>query len=445
MANVALTAIATMSARGMVTPLNQIQLAAQRAGASIKGIGGGGTGRSSALYEIMVIMRELSRGNFSRLPGSISILLSRFNALKYVLNPLVILFGAVATGAFFVVRSFVRIAETERYLASVTDMTNKKLTDQADAFRNIKTELQSFADWLKKVENHEASVTDEVQEGLKAMRERAAFEKDLAREKGASPKEIAAMDLKDANQELQYVTTQKLMLRRALEQDEDAASAAAVAAKGYELSAGGRSAHHKAGTAGKILDAVQDAMETQTKTILDPDAMRRNAAMGIAGNTYKSVPLDKNDLINVEVDGKKLTLSLQQAADAFDKISAIDDEIASKQKEYNDLLNDKKQKTEKDVRELDELSKQTRELTDHRDNLLKYGDQIASNKHGQMVHGHVSSLQQIGAYTSGAVDIQHQQLRALNKIVHNTGHTGAGMGGGSAHIDAIHFGGAWSK
>ena len=65
---------------------------AARTGANIQsglagGHGGyGGTGMSGILRELIVIPREIMSGNFSRVPGSITLLAQRMGLLKYVIK-----------------------------------------------------------------------------------------------------------------------------------------------------------------------------------------------------------------------------------------------------------------------------------------------------------------------------------------------------------------------
>jgi hypothetical protein len=56
-----------------------------------------------------------------------------------------------------------------------------------------------------------------------------------------------------------------------------------------------------------------------------------------------------------------------------------------------------------------------------------------ANAPNKMVHGHVSELQKVGAYTTGAVDIAHRQLSVLHKIEKNTGHLGNNLGSAGGH------------
>lgn len=68
-----------------VKDMKSVQAVAASAGAAVRRnmeLGGAHSGSSGALREIAVLMREISRGNISRIPGSLSILLGQLGVLK---------------------------------------------------------------------------------------------------------------------------------------------------------------------------------------------------------------------------------------------------------------------------------------------------------------------------------------------------------------------------
>lgn len=73
----------------------RVDLAAERAKAA-RGAAGGMS--SQASFEAIVLLRELGRGNFSRIPGSLSLMLQRLGLMKYLLNPIVGIVAGLAIG-----------------------------------------------------------------------------------------------------------------------------------------------------------------------------------------------------------------------------------------------------------------------------------------------------------------------------------------------------------
>lgn len=54
--------------------------------------------KSGAMREALVLIRELSNGNFTRVPGSASLLIQQLGLLKYILNPIVGIIAGIAAG-----------------------------------------------------------------------------------------------------------------------------------------------------------------------------------------------------------------------------------------------------------------------------------------------------------------------------------------------------------
>lgn len=84
-----LMAIISANADPMRRELAAVQAMASRAGVNIqRNLGGGGmhSGSSGIIRESLVLMREISAGNFTKVPGSFSILLQRMGILNLILR-----------------------------------------------------------------------------------------------------------------------------------------------------------------------------------------------------------------------------------------------------------------------------------------------------------------------------------------------------------------------
>lgn len=83
----ALLAVIGANADPMKRELAAVQRMAQQAGVSLKtNLNGGHAGQSGIIRETLVLMREISRGNFTRVPGSLSILLQKMGVLNLILR-----------------------------------------------------------------------------------------------------------------------------------------------------------------------------------------------------------------------------------------------------------------------------------------------------------------------------------------------------------------------
>jgi hypothetical protein len=83
----ALMAVISADANPMRRELAAVQRMARQAGADIQsGLGGGGRANTGAIAETVVLLRELMRGNFSRVPGSLTLLAQRLGLLKFMIR-----------------------------------------------------------------------------------------------------------------------------------------------------------------------------------------------------------------------------------------------------------------------------------------------------------------------------------------------------------------------
>src|SRR5277367_2087217 len=84
-----LRALITGDASNLQKTLKDMEAVARRTGASIQksmqapSVHAGGSG---AIRETLVLLREMGRGNWTRVPGSLSILISQLGLLKFVVR-----------------------------------------------------------------------------------------------------------------------------------------------------------------------------------------------------------------------------------------------------------------------------------------------------------------------------------------------------------------------
>lgn len=78
---------------------------------------------SLAMREFVTIGRELSAGNFTRLPGSISLLAQSFGLLNYIINPVTIGIGALTLGVYEYVKAVNSATEENNRFANTLSTT----------------------------------------------------------------------------------------------------------------------------------------------------------------------------------------------------------------------------------------------------------------------------------------------------------------------------------
>lgn len=498
--------------------IRNIERMSRDAGVNIqRNMEGGGVvhGRAGALREVVVILREISRGNWSRVPSSLSILLGQTGLLgkifkdnaaqanilaqalaqksakstlaalaakevadasvkagtsmarvseetwlaigadkqkaasalleagadrtkavaareaatamkaeglatRFSIGPLgwaALAVVALGTAMFFTVKHILKLQEETKKLADLMDTTTVKFSEQSKALKEAAEGAQAFSDWLETLADNEDTLASKTERGLKMLRERAKFERELAQENGASKKQLAEMEIAEAQKELELVTIAKLQARRQVEEDESAAREAESNVKSNTEANGARAAliAEKSATAGKIVDEIKAQMKAGiTETVAgDP--------FGQLGGIPKTVTRAANGNDKFPVKGMP-DMSLNEAMANFNKLTGEGDSLAATQKQLADVLNQKKKLTEKDNTELTRLTSQSNELSDELGIKKQFLPKIAEAEKGHFVHGTVNSNQQIGAFAASAnyvTTTAHTHLAVAQKTLNH--------------------------
>jgi hypothetical protein len=101
-------------------------------------------GLSGVMRESLVLIREISRGNWTRVPGSLSILLGQLGLLRYILNPITIGFAALGLSVYEYVRQIIRAREAQKDFNQLMDTTHSKFTLVAQSMRTASDEAANF-------------------------------------------------------------------------------------------------------------------------------------------------------------------------------------------------------------------------------------------------------------------------------------------------------------
>lgn len=425
----------------MKAELASLEAAAKRAGATLQrsienpaGAGGGHGGvRSGALRETLVLLREIGRGNWTRVPGSFSILVSQLGLLKYLLSPIALGLGAVGIAAYAVWRGLSAAAEAAKNFGDLFDFN--KFSKQAAVMREVAIQAQEFDDWLNKLARSEESLTHKIEEQLRVMRERHHLQREIASKRGASELALTGMDIAQLQKEIALLDAAKKSVAAKYESDKSAAIAAENQLEAFltKRKAMAEVAGESSGVMGRVIDAIKSRMSTDEFDTLVPFRNRAGEIVGMR-NTGEKRKANANDVFDIEVEGKKFKLSLNQATEAFKSLTNTENILAAKQKELSDLVKDKKELTEKDNAAVKQLTEQINGLKNDLALKQEFGPQLAAAGRTHIAHGHLSSNQQIGAYSPGAVqlhDVAKQSLHEL-KGIHGELKKGNGpIGGGS--------------
>ena len=175
-----------------------------------KGLAEAATLSTTSMREMTVIARELASGNFSRLPGSASILAGQFNLLKYVFSAAGA--GVIGAGAaFYLLYQHLQSvnAELDKTLSEMDRLNLQQharaIQSVADAWGNAQSALGKYyaemdtagkdrdpiATQLKNIKQLRDAQLDATKQEIEALGRREVAR---LRAEGASPEQIAAAE-----------------------------------------------------------------------------------------------------------------------------------------------------------------------------------------------------------------------------------------------------------
>ena len=435
--------LATIGANAdpMRKELAEVEKMAQKLGYSLrKNIedgGGHGGAKAGVLRETMVLIREISRGNWSRVPSSFSVLIDRLGELKYLLNPIAGAFVAAGAAAYFF---FKHLKEVNEELDNTGNLFSRGFGKMADSMRKATNDAAvaaaDFNHWLVKIGESQETVADKTADTIKLMREEAALRRE------ANPDQRAGTRIKEAQEERE---AEEKVLKDALEQqrneeriaiskariaeENSATSQDAIRRKGKienlpsEIEGNKKDIDFYTKAQKKLQDKLDAGIETNYGGDNDPNLKNRA--------DYKSyVKSHTESEEEIEIEGKKYLMSLSDASTMLDASTQLLEtqqkqqaRLAAIQKELADIAADSKKDAEKQKEATKKLTKEYNDLQKEIALHKKYDpaiEKVEEAKHGRNVHGHVNHLQQIGAFAAPAVhvDIAKRQLKVLQDIHH---------------------------
>jgi hypothetical protein len=105
----------------------------------------------AAMYEVLVLFREMARGNWSRIPGSLSLLLSRLGMLRLLLNPITLLAAGLAAALYGVFKWSTSAARSMDELNRAIRGPANGFLAMADAMERAKLKAQDLRQWIAKI------------------------------------------------------------------------------------------------------------------------------------------------------------------------------------------------------------------------------------------------------------------------------------------------------
>lgn len=372
-----------------------------------------GLPNAGALREALVLIREISRGNWTRVPGSASILVSRLGALKYILNPVVGITAAIAAGFYLIWRNTKKWTDQLESFG-LSDFAGKFIAKQEQTWNMVTMALKETNKEITRTIELYRSAEQVAKRDMEAIREKYNHLRrmnDFTRGPGKQDRELA-LNAAEHNEIINSKTVERLGLLEEEKKKRREANAIQVqGAKAVENQV--ELAKQKAENAKKWLDENKKFEAEHKGSILggtvpkgvkdEIEATKKRAHDAIKEETrLQQYQADNNERIKDRAE-------LEKEAN----------EAAKKAKEIELQLPDlKKQFAQKEKDEAEEAAAQAKFNT-------------------KMIHGSLTSLQKVGAFAPEAVLIDvnkkmHHELKAIRSHLEKGGAFTAparGMGG----------------
>ena len=359
--------------------------------------------------ELLVVFREIGRGNWARVPGSLSIIFTALGGLTLLLSPLVIALAAVALAGYKVIKWSHDALSAQKALSTSTNELKGRYEALAGALQHAAERAQSFHDWLSRLGESHESIAQSAEEELKTMRERYSLQQQIAQQNGQTPKQRAQAELIQAQKERDYIEAKIKSQNTLLEADKRFATRTETNANNPQAAADLEGKQKAAKSANEIVAAARLAYVARFGSAPDSDDQR----FFHAGN--------KNDRLDVELNGKKLAITFAEAEQSASGLNAQVSAYTAKQKELNDSAENAKKAAERQSESLEKLQKLFDELGIKIKLDKEFIPQITDGAKSKIIHGHVNNLQAIGAFTSPAQIESVSQLKGIHhtlKTIH---------------------------
>lgn len=316
-----------------------------------------GANWKSAMGELLVVMREIGRGNFARIPGSVSILIQRLGFLGAIISPVGLAVIALGAAAYFTGRHFKNLADGMENFQHFLRGNKSGLVETADellkfqdAMRKTAEEAADFDSWLQKLGVSYKDLGDAADETLQSMRETFQLMKQLSGGKADKKTELSA-EQDQRQKELDVV-------QKALAETRQRAA---------EAKTGAVQAEKDARTGSSAQMRSQEIADLTTKRDELKEAAKKSQELLNA--IHDKGVVGENERVSVNVGGKKVVASVAETETFYNQQRAKEEranqqleELIRTQRELDDALKTSKEKAEK-------LAESEKHLTTENDRL----------------------------------------------------------------------------
>lgn len=339
--------------------------------------------------------------------------------------------GVVAVG-YWLIKRLQGIAEAQRNLRDLTDTANVSLSVQLSLLRESERAHRSQIEWLRTHTASQREFREELDQTVASMRRRFDFERQLAQARGATPAQLAQMDIQQAEAEAAALAAGAQAAQRRQQETQQAAAEAARKNDEFLRSRAaqqGEIAKKKAEEAIKVAQAVREKMQTAQITEIDAAASRAAALAGGTGFVTTARPATEGDVLaGVNVGGKQFPPMSAAQAEATARRLTDEANMVQNLRESNaravERTRTSADRARQDAAALTRQSTEAAELLALRREFMPRIAALAGGGGGGLGAGRGDSLTSVGNFlgsTGNMIEsLARQQVDLLRQIVINT-------------------------
>ena len=407
------------------------------------------SGLNLVLRETLVIFREIGRGNWARVPVSLTLVLQGLYQMRESLGMFGAIFsltgaavvaglGAIAYGAYKVYEHFKLLSDRVKDAGNAFGMARITMEEFNNALKKNSNATQEFINWQHSLANATETVGEKTERLLKRMKERFELENKLAKLRHESPTQEVARRQAELQKELDLIEKAKDAAYEKLKSDKASADAInkEIASKGFTKTiAQANQQEAQAALSAKMIDQIKEKIpDIAGYTFKELESMQERGgenATALASRdvnkmfkdasgqehqysvheTYQAKVSDlltdaKNREVKFEVDGKKYLMSLNQATLEMNAANSETKKLTAEQEDLRNKLKNAQSAVEKGRQGIQTLAHLESENLSQQSNIptdMKIA--IAEREAGMKGYG-LNAQQRIGAYAATPPDFK---------------------------------------
>lgn len=377
--------------------------------------------------EILVVLREIGRGNWTRVPGSLTLLLQQFISLKWIVSAFGASLAAIGAAAYFTWKHIRNLNEELDRMGKLAEKGFGNMQEaQAEALKKQASAAADLHAWLEKLTEDNVTLAESTELAVKALREKYQLMREASTDKtGQTERRLNAQERQE---ELAILEKGLAAQQKKLEADKAAAIAAEEKAsvsddaknreaKLIDLPGQTRDNDEEI----KRLKGMQRVLQERyqdsllNRNAMDPQPLRGETREHFYKNLQREAGPDGG---GVKTSLEEVTAQLEPLLKQRGELQRTEARLTEEQRKLADAAREHREITEKDKASLKQLTERRDTLLNEIKNHAKYDAGILGKK-GSYGTQHTTERERIGAYgatVNPLLDVAKQQLVQLVKI-----------------------------